>query len=304
MQKQVLDFYDNIKKSLGARIQLNAPMAPKCGFQTGGEADLLFAPETIQELQEFLRALPPALNPVILGGGSNVLIRDAGIRAPVIWTANLECEISTDDCKITAGAGTKNAAVAANAANAGISGLEFLCGIPGTIGGAARGNAGAYGGAMSDIVQHLDIVNRAGELISLSADELKYSYRNLELPQGCIIVGMELQGMPANPDDIRARMLEYATARKEKQPAGLTLGSAFKNPPGDFAGRLIEAVGLKGVNSDGAYFSEKHANFLMNDGSAASADLEALLQRAQKEVMDKFDVALEPEIKIIGDLQT
>ena len=283
------------------RLAANAPIGPLTWFRVGGPAEVLFRPADEADLADFLAALPEAVPVTIIGVGSNLLVRDGGIPGVTIRLGRGFAEISAEGDMVTAGAGTLDLNVALTAAEAGIAGLEFLSGVPGTIGGGLRMNAGAYGGEIKDVLVHADAVDRAGMIHRVTAAELGLSYRHSDAPDDWIFTGALLRGTRGEPAAIAARMGEIKAAREASQPIrARTGGSTFANPPGDHAWRLIDEAGCRGLSRGGAMVSEKHTNFLINTGSATAADLEGLGEEVRRRVHAKFGIVLDWEIRRVG----
>jgi len=279
-------------------ILYNEPLAPYACFGVGGPADILACPNSIEELADILRK-HPGMPVTVLGGLTNVLINDDGIRGLVIITAGIKpCPRVPGDDKLECPASMGTIFLSQFAAASGFSGLEFLCGIPGTIGGAIFGNAGAHGGAMSDVVESIEVMDFGGNIKTIAADELQFAYRASRLPENSIIISATLKLTAGNSADIKNKMESYKKLRLAAQPVGVrTCGSLFKNPAGDFAARLIESAGWKGREINSAMMSEKHANFLVNLGGASARDLESLATAVHGDVLKKFGIDLEWEIK-------
>ena len=283
----------------------DAPLAPYTWLRVGGPADVLFLPADAEDLAVFLAALDPDVPVTAIGVGSNLLVRDGGVEGVVVRLAGRAfAEIAPrGDGTLYAGAAALDAAVAKVAAQEGIAGLEFLRGVPGTIGGALTMNAGCYGAETKDVLIEAYAVDRLGERLEIAAEKMGFSYRRPEaaatLP--LIFTGALFRGEPADPAAVTARM-EAITARRETtQPIReKTGGSTFKNPPGDSAWRLVDAAGWRGKPYGGAQFSDLHSNFLINTGDATAADLEGLVESVRADVLDKFGVQLEWEVKRIG----
>ncbi len=283
------------------KLTPNAPLAPLVWFKTGGPTDQLFEPADVTDLQEFLRTTPDA--PVWpLGLGSNLIVRDGGVRGVTVRLGKAFAGISVDGNRLTCGAGAPGISVASAARDAGVAGLEFLRGIPGTVGGAVRMNAGAYGREVADILISADVVLRSGEVRTLALEELGYTYRHSELPDGAIVVAATFAGVPGAPAIIGAEMDRIAAEREASQPLrSRTGGSTFKNPEGHKAWALVDAAGCRGLRRGDAQVSEKHCNFLLNLGSATSADIEALGEDVRDKVKAHSGVVLEWEIQRIGE---
>ncbi len=284
------------------RLVPNAPLARYSWFRTGGPAEVLFEPADEVDLAEFLAALDPAIPVTVIGVGSNLLIRDGGVAGVVIRLGKPFAGIDIDGTEIVAGAGATDIAVSHAAQRAGLAGLEFLRGIPGTVGGAVRMNAGAYDREVADVLGAARIVLRAGALRTLAACEIGFSYRRSALPPGSIVVGARFGGHPDTPAAIAARMERITAEREATQPVRTrTGGSTFKNPPGSRrAWELIDAAGCRGLRRGDAMVSEKHANFLVNTGHASAADLEALGEEVRRRVHAATGIMLEWEIERIG----
>lgn len=273
-------------------------------FRVGGAADLFLMPKNAQELKESISVLKQYEVPfLIIGNGSNLLVRDKGIRGAVIQMYQRMNAITLEGETMYIQCGALLSAAAAKAAEAGLTGLEFASGIPGTLGGAVVMNAGAYGGEMKDVLVHADVLTAEGELKTISAAELELGYRHSIIPEaGYIVLGAELCLQQGDKEAIRARMTELAEQRREKQPLQYpSAGSTFKRPEGYFAGKLVQDAGLKGKTIGGAQVSEKHSGFLINIGNATAQDILDLIAYCQKEVMEQFGVMLETEVKIVGE---
>ena len=237
-----------------------------------------------------------------LGLGSNLIVRDGGVPGVVVRLGKAFASVEAKrDCVLECGGGASGILVASTARDAGIAGLEFLRGIPGTVGGFVRMNGGAYGREVADILVDCDIVLHDGAFITVPVADLDYSYRHSSLPEGAIVVAARFRGTPGKPEDIGAEMDRIAHAREETQPLrSKTGGSTFKNPPGDKAWRLVDAAGCRGLRMGGAQVSEKHANFLINSGDATSADIEGLGEEVRRRVSESQGVTLEWEIQRVG----
>jgi UDP-N-acetylmuramate dehydrogenase len=284
------------------RLTANAPLAPLVWFKSGGRAEWLFEPKDEQDLIDFLRELDPEVPVMALGLGSNLIVRDGGVPGVVVRLGKAFAKVETaSDYYVTAGAGAPGIAVSSAARDAGIANLEFLRGIPGTVGGFVRMNGGAYGREVSDILVTAKVVMRDGEVKTIGMTDLGYSYRHSNLPGGAIVIEALFQGEPGDPEAIGAEMDAIARAREESQPLrSRTGGSTFKNPPGHRAWALIDAAGCRGLRQGDAQVSEKHCNFLLNLGSASSAEIEALGEEVRRRVEAKTHIALEWEIQRVG----
>jgi UDP-N-acetylmuramate dehydrogenase len=273
-------------------------------FRAGGAADILFRPADVEDLCTFMRTKPADLPVTLIGVGSNLLIRDGGIPGVVIRLPAAFGRIEKiNDTQIRAGAAALDAAVARAAADAGIAGLEFLRGIPGTIGGALAMNAGCYGTETKDVFVEARAVDSRGKVVTLGPEEMGFSYRHSE-PQGLIYIDTVLRGIPGESATIRERMEALVAQRESTQPVrSKTGGSTFTNPPGQKAWQLIDQSGCRGLSLGAAQVSEKHCNFLINTGDATASDIEALGEEVRARVKAKFGIELEWEIKRIGRTQ-
>jgi UDP-N-acetylmuramate dehydrogenase len=281
------------------KLTPGAPLAPLVWFKSGGTADWLFEPADPGDLSDFLRGLDPEVPVMALGLGSNMIVRDGGVPGVVVRLGKPFAKVEVvDEVTVKCGGGASGILVSSSARDAGI---EFLRSIPGTVGGFVRMNGGAYGRETSDILVECDVVLRSGERVTLPAAELHYSYRHSELPEQAVVVSATFRGKPGEPQAIQAEMDRIAQSREESQPLrSRTGGSTFKNPPGHKAWALIDAAGCRGMSLGGAQVSEKHCNFLLNLGSATSADIEELGEEVRRRVMAKCNISLEWEIQRIG----
>jgi UDP-N-acetylmuramate dehydrogenase len=285
------------------RLVANAPIGPLTWFRVGGPAELLFRPADEDDLAGFLTALPAEIPVTVIGVGSNLLVRDGGISGIVIRLGRGFADVTAGDDEIRAGAGALDVNVALAAAEAGIAGLEFLSGIPGTIGGGFQTNAGAYGSEFKDAVISADAVDRSGRIHRLGVAQMGLSYRHCAVDPAWIFVAARLKGIAGDRVAIARRMAEIRAARDASQPIrARTGGSTFANPPGHQAWQLIDAAGCRGLARGGAMVSEKHANFLINTGDATAADIESLGEEVRRRVGDRFGIVLEWEIRRIGRL--
>ena len=296
------DWRDHLP-SVRGRIERNAPLAPYTWLRVGGPADVLFIPEDEDDLADFLKGLDPAVPVMALGVGSNTLVRDGGVDGVVIRLGRGFSTVEArGDHTIFAGAGVPDAVLAREAGKAGIAGLEFYRGVPGSVGGACVMNAGCYGAETKDVLVEAYAVNRAGERVTLRNAQMGFTYRRSAAARGDLIfTGALFAGTPDDPAAITARMDEITARREASQPIReKTGGSTFKNPPGDSSWRLVDAAGWRGKLHGGAMFSDKHANFLINTGEASAADLEGLGEAVRADVKAKFGADLEWEIKRVG----
>ncbi len=287
----------------GSRLERNQPLAPYTSFQIGGPADLMLTVESEDELCDALAAAHRYLTPVFcLGAGTNLLVSDRGVRGLVIRLGRAFALIEIEGTRVYAGGAAKCRALVEASVEAGLAGLEFGEGIPGTVGGGLLMNAGAFGGEMSAAVAAVHGVTREGLSKTLTKDRLQFHYRKAVLPEALFITAVEFLLAPGDKERLRARIAEVRAKRAARQPAGIpNAGSIFKNPPGMFAARLLEACGLKDQRIGKAAFSERHANFIVNLGGAKADDVRALIEAAQTKVHQQTGVHLEPEIKLIGE---
>ncbi|MEQ8195643.1 MAG: UDP-N-acetylmuramate dehydrogenase, partial [Rhodospirillales bacterium] len=280
------------------RYEENAALAKYTWFRVGGPADVLFHPADEADLSAFLAARPKDVPVSVLGVGSNVLVRDGGLRGVVIRLGRAFAEIAVDGMEITAGAGASDVSVAAAARDANIAGLEFLRGIPGTVGGALRMNAGAYGVEMKDVTAAARALDADGVAHDLDSAALGFTYRRCAVAEDWIFVAAVLKGRPGKRADIAERMAGIQAEREETQPLRTpTGGSTFKNPNGEKAWELIDRAGCRGLRRGGAMVSDKHCNFLINTGGASAADLEGLGEEVRRRVFETSGVTLEWEIR-------
>ncbi|WP_374409306.1 UDP-N-acetylmuramate dehydrogenase [Pelagerythrobacter sp.] len=280
----------------------DAPLAKLVWFKAGGAADWLFEPADLGDLREFLIKLGGDLPVMALGLGSNLIVRDGGVPGVVVRLGKAFAKVADlDDHVLECGGGASGILVSSTARDAGIAGLEFLRGIPGTVGGFVRMNGGAYGREVADVLIDCDVILPGGRPVRLPAKDLRYTYRHSALPEGAVVVSARLQGTPGDPAAIGAEMDRIATAREESQPLRTkTGGSTFKNPDGDKAWRLVDVAGCRGMTRGGAQVSEKHTNFLINTGDATSADIEGLGEDVRRKVYAETGVMLEWEIQRVG----
>lgn len=287
------------------RLTAGAPLAPLLWFKSGGAAEWLFEPADVDDLADFLAALDPAVPVMGLGLGSNMIVRDGGVRGVVVRLGKpfAKVERMEGEC-LRCGGGASGILVSSAARDAGIAGVEFLRSIPGTVGGFVRMNGGAYGREVKDVLVDADIVLHSGERRTLALADLGYTYRHSELPDGAIVVGATFRGVPGEPAAIQAEMDRIAAEREASQPLrSRTGGSTFKNPAGHKAWQLIDEAGCRGLRRGDAQVSEKHCNFLLNLGEASSADIEALGEEVRTKVKAKTGVTLEWEIQRVGVAQ-
>lgn len=297
--------YDKLKDFISEdRIKINEPMKNHTSFQIGGACDILVLPRSQSEIKKIIDLCRENQTPFfVMGNGTNLLIKDSGIRGVVIKLAQNFNDIKVDGNIITCKAGVAMSAISRVALENSLSGLEFANGIPGSVGGACVMNAGAYGGEMADVVKKVKVMDFEGNVYEMSKDQIGYSYRKSSLQKGDkILLEVEMELKPGNYDEIKSKMEKCMSLRRQKQPLNMpSAGSAFKRPKDNYAGLLIEKAGLKGYSIGGAMVSDLHAGFIVNTGNATCADVEALLNHVKKVVKEKFNIELEPEIKIRGN---
>lgn len=279
----------------------NSSLAKVTWFQVGGAAEVLFRPFDVLDLSCFLKNVNPDIPITVFGVGSNILVRDGGVDGVVIRMGRNFANMYTDTDKVVVGAGCLDVNVAKFAMENGLGGLEFLVGIPGTIGGALAMNAGAYRNEIKDVLVSVEAVDGSGRILNLSCDDFGFSYRKNSLPKEIIFTSAVLQAKRDSKESIKKKMDEISAQREETQPIrSRTGGSTFKNPHGQKAWQLIDKAGCRGLVLGGAQVSEKHCNFLINNGDATASDLEELGEEVRKRVKENSGIELEWEIKIIG----
>lgn len=286
------------------RLSENASLSKVTWFGVGGPAEVLFKPADIDDLAVFLKAKPKNMPVTVIGVGSNLLVRDGGVPGVVIRLGREFVNVEVNNADVICGAGALDVNVARVAQEAGVTGLEFLSGVPGTIGGALRMNAGAYGAEMKNVVTGAVALDGNGHRHDLSAEDLGFSYRKSAVPSDWIFVEAHLRGHAGEAVDIQGRMDDIKNAREDSQPLRTkTGGSTFKNPDGLKAWKLVDDAGCRGLRVGGAQVSEKHCNFLINDGTATAADLENLGEEVRRRVKENSGVELVWEIRRIGVAQ-
>ena len=295
--------YDRLCREVpGLELRRDEPMARHTTFKVGGPATLMALPGTEEELLAAVRtALEEGITPLFVGNGSNLLVDDAGLDALVVKTAPRVRRVEVRENTLRAGAGISLAQLASEAADHGLTGLEFAHGIPGSLGGAVVMNAGAYGGEMCQVVSGVRAVDGQGQVHELAGDACGFSYRHSRFSAGgWLILSATVELAPGDPAAIRGRMEELMARRKAKQPLEYpSAGSTFKRPEGHFAAALIEGCGLKGLTVGGAQVSEKHAGFVINIGSATCRDILDLMDQVRERVFRETGVELEPEVKYV-----
>jgi UDP-N-acetylmuramate dehydrogenase len=288
--------------SLEGTVEPAGSLADFIWFRTGGPAEWLVRPKDVADLAGFLAALDSSVPMMAVGVGSNLIVRDGGVPGVVVRLPKGFAALSAEDGnRIRAGAAAMGITVASKARDCGIAGLEFLRGIPGTVGGAVRMNAGAYGREVADILVEATLVLRDGTVETWPASRFEFRYRHSATPEGAVVVEALFQGAPGDPAAIGAEMDRIAEEREASQPLrSRTGGSTFKNPQGTKAWKLIDQAGCRGLRIGDAQVSEKHCNFLLNLGNASAAEIEALGEEVRRQVLEKLGVVLEWEIERVG----
>jgi len=298
---------NTLRSVFGERLQVEVPLAAYTAARVGGVADALLEAHSVEELADTVAKLWSLAIPFrVLGGGSNVLISDRGVRDVVVLNRarRLNVHLEEEPPTIRAESGASLNSLVQRAARAGLSGLEWAAGIPGTLGGAIYGNAGAFGGDMAQVVRSVEVLHRQDGRQEWRGEQLAFGYRASLLKRGqseAVILAATLQFRREAVETIRARLARFNWKRKQTQPPGASLGSMFKNPPGDYAGRLIEKSGLKGTRIGDVEVSPIHANFFINHGQARAADIKALMELVERTVAEKMGVHLEPEVELMGE---
>jgi UDP-N-acetylmuramate dehydrogenase len=294
---------EQVRAAFPEDLQSGAPLAPYTAARIGGPAEYLLTVRSAAELEQAVGMLwELELEFRILGGGSNVLVADEGVSGVVVL--NQARSVRFEDQSVHAESGAVLGTVARRAVERGLSGLEWAATVPGTIGGAVVGNAGAHGGDTAGSLEQAEILHRQEGRSSWGAEQLEFSYRESWLkrnPGQAVVLAASFGLEPSEPELAKAKMQEFIDYRRKTQPTGASLGSMFKNPEGDYAGRLIEAAGLKGERRGGAEISSVHANFFVNHGDASASDVYGLIETARERVADQFGVDLELEIELLGD---
>lgn len=293
----------DLRAKFGARIRAAMPLAELTSFRIGGPADLFVAVEDESELMHAKAAAYRASVPCFcLGAGTNLLVSDRGMRGLVVRLGDGFGKIKIDGTRVVAGAGAAFGALVQTVVERGLEGLEFGEGIPGTVGGGLVMNAGAFGGEIAKVVTLVHGVTEAGEAIALTKDDVKFAYRRTQLPNHFVITRVDFELAHGDREGLATRVAELKSKRAARQPRGVpNAGSIFKNPPGNFAGKLLEGAGLKGTRLGGAAFSDQHANFIVNLGGAQAAEVRALIEMARNKVQEQSGVWLEPEVRLVGD---
>jgi UDP-N-acetylmuramate dehydrogenase len=294
---------NQLRARFGTRLRSAMPLSELTSFQIGGPADLYI---TVEDELELMHAKAQSYRAGIpcfcLGAGTNLLVSDRGMRGLVVRLGDGFKKIEIDALKVCAGAAAEFGTLVETVIAQGLAGLEFGEGIPGTVGGGLVMNAGAFGGEIAKVVTLVHGVTETGEALALSNDEVKFAYRRTDLPPNFIITRVDFELALGDQEKLKARVADLKAKRAARQPRGIpNAGSIFKNPPGNFAGKLLEGAGLKGTRMGGAAFSEQHANFIVNLGGARAAEVRALIDMARDRVKEQSGVWLEPEVKLVGD---
>src|SRR5271155_1388142 len=293
----------DLRAKFGARVRAAMPLAAMTSFRIGGPADLFVDIEDETELMHAKAAAYRAGAPCFcLGLGTNLLVSDRGMRGLVVRLGDGFAKIKIDDARVVAGAGAAFGTLVQTVVERGLEGLEFGEGIPGTVGGGLVMNAGAFGGEIAKVVTLVHGVTESGEAIALTKDDVKFAYRRTQLPNHFVITRVDFELAHGDREGLATRVVELKSKRAARQPRGVpNAGSIFKNPPGNFAGKLLEGAGLKGTRLGGAAFSDQHANFIVNLGGAQAAEVRALIDMARIKVKEQSGVLLEPEVRLVGD---
>lgn len=292
-----------LEQALEGEVLYDEPMSRHTSYRIGGPADVMVCPRTVRGIQTALRVARKYGAPVfILGGGSNLLVRDGGLRGLVLNLYGSLKEIRAEGEAVTAGAGAKVTALVNFCARRGLAGLEPMAGVPGSVGGAVKGNAGAFGATISDHLAAVRVLELTGEERVLNREALRFAYRQSSLTEGEVLVSATFRLRRADAAALQQKVAQILAERKAKQPVEWrSAGSVFKNPPGEFAGRLIEGAGLKGTRVGDAMISPKHGNFFLNLGRATAKDVLALIALAQERVRERTGVSLELEVRVVGE---
>ena len=294
-----------LEEILSCQVKYNEPMNRHTSWRIGGPAEILVEPSGLADIKSAVRyAGGEKISITVVGNGTNLLVSDYGIKGMVIKIGSGLSEISIEDKTITAGAGAKLSRIAAVARSAGMGGLEFISGIPGTLGGAVVMNAGAYGNSISEVLEMVLVIDRNGEISRRKKEDIVFGYRSSSLQKSeLIVVETSLKGYPRDKNEIKEEMKNLGENRRASQPLDYpNAGSVFRNPPGYSAGRLIEEAGAKGLREGDAQVSEKHANFIVNLGNATAKDVITLICKIENIVNQKFGIELEKEIKFVGEV--
>lgn len=294
---------EQLEREIRGRILCGEPLARYTSFGIGGPADIMVFPEGEGDVRAALQLCGQEGTPyLVLGGGSNLLVRDGGFRGVVLHLDGVFTQLNVEERRVSAGAGVRLSRLVAFCSRHALSGVESLAGIPGTVGGAVKGNAGAFGGSIADHLVEVRLLTHEGDEQSFSREQMDFSYRRSSLPDGCVVLEAALDLERGDAGEIRRRISESLVQRNRGQPVEWrSAGSVFKNPRGDYAGRLVEKAGLKGVRIGGACISPKHGNFIINLGGATAADVLALIDLMKDRVWERMQVELELEVRVVGE---
>jgi len=294
---------ERLEQQIKGRIVYGEPLGKYTSFGIGGPADIMVFPEGEADVRAALRLCREEGVPyLVLGGGSNLLVRDGGFRGVVLHLEGIFTQLNVAGRRVSAGAGVRLSRLVAFCSKLALSGVECLAGVPGSVGGAVRGNAGAFGGSIADHLVAVRLLTSEGDEHVFSRDRMEFSYRRSSLPEGCVILEAAFDLEQGDTGEIRRRISANLVQRNRGQPVEWrSAGSVFKNPPGEYAGRLVEKAGLKGVRVGGACISPKHGNFIINLGGATATDILALIDLMQRQVREKMQVELELEVRVVGD---
>ncbi len=292
-----------LERQIKGRVLYGEPLDKYTSFGIGGPADIMVFPEGMEDVQMAVQLSRDEGFPyLVLGGGANLLVRDGGFRGMVLRMEGVFPHLDAEGSRVRAGAGVRLSRLVAFCSKLALTGVESLAGIPGTVGGGVKGNAGAFGGSIADHLAVVHILSREGEQQMFSRDQLKFSYRRSSLPEGCVVLHVTFDLAHDDPVRIRRRVSENLLERNRRQPVEWrSAGSVFKNPPGEYAGRLVEKAGLKGVRIGDACISPKHGNFIINCGRATARDVLALIDLMKHRVREESGVELELEVQVVGE---
>ncbi|MGH7431067.1 MAG: UDP-N-acetylmuramate dehydrogenase [Candidatus Methylomirabilales bacterium] len=297
------EFRERLAKQFRGRVVYGEPLGKYTSFGIGGPADIMVFPEGEADVRAALRLCREEGVPyLVLGGGSNLLVRDGGFRGLVLHLEGIFTQLNVEGRRVSAGAGVRLSRLVAFCSKLALSGVECLAGVPGSVGGAVRGNAGAFGGSVADHLVAVRLLTREGDEHVFSRDRMEFSYRRSSLPEECVVLEAAFDLEQGDTGEIRRRISANLVQRNRGQPVEWrSAGSVFKNPPGEYAGRLVEKAGLKGVRVGGACISPKHGNFIINLGGATATDILALIDLMQRQVREKMQVELELEVRVVGE---
>lgn len=292
-----------LERQIRGRVLYGEPLHKHTSFGIGGPADIMVFPDGVEDVQAALAFCRHAGIPyLVLGGGSNLLVRDGGFRGMILHLDAAFQQLAAIGTRVTAGAGVRLSRLVAYCSKHALTGVECLAGIPGTVGGAVKGNAGATGGSVADYLAIVELVMPEGNRQAVPREMMEFSYRRSSVPEGCVILEAVFDLEHGDAIQIRRRVSENLLERNRRQPVEWrSAGSIFKNPPGDYAGRLVEKVQLKGVRLGDACISPKHGNFIINLGKATAVDVLALVDLMRRRVREEMNVALELEVRVVGE---